>query len=288
MEPIVLCGTITHGRGKGHQAGFPTANLSAAHSELPAYGVYASLYLSEDAQLLTGVTNVGPRPTADQDPRPTVETWMPAFHGDVYGETACVVLLQRLRDIQKFSSMAELKRQIDEDARKASAVTAPYLLGSVLTRSAEETRALGAQLAGYLKAGDVLTLSGPLGAGKSELARGIARGLGIAGALPSPTFTILNVYQGSAFPLYHYDWYRVEDPEELVAIGAEEQLPGDGVTLVEWSEQAPELLPEDRLAVRLISLEEEQRLVCLRPLGRFRQDDSWLRELKQEYADLSA
>ena len=83
------------------------------------------------------------------------------------------------------------------------------------TNSAEETRALGEKLAERLQAGDVVTLEGELGAGKSELARGIARGLGVAETVTSPSFTILNVYESGRVPLYHFDWYRLESEEEL-------------------------------------------------------------------------
>lgn len=278
METVILQGVIEHGQGKGHLNGFPTANLRVEHHALPAYGVYAAVLVTDNGQMLAGVTNVGTRPTADDSARATVETWLPGYHGDLYGQHAAVILLKYLRDIRAFEDMHELKAQIDHDAASGAEVSKAFMASALLTRSAEETRQAGTRLSQHLRAGDVLTLSGPLGAGKSEFARGIARGLGITGALPSPTFTILNVYEAGRIALYHYDWYRIEDPEELTAIGAEEHLPGPGVTLVEWAEQAPELLPEERLEVTIMPLDPERRIIRLSPRGGFRNAEQWLTE----------
>ena len=96
------------------------------------------------------------------------------------------------------------------------------------------TRAIGEKLASQLRAGDVLLLLGNLGAGKSEMTRGIARGLGVTATVASPSFTILNVYDEGRVPLYHFDWYRLNDVEELYEMGMEEYLGGDGVAVVEW------------------------------------------------------
>ena len=85
----------------------------------------------------------------------------------------------------------------------------------IITNSAAETRELGKRLAVQLKAGDVILLEGDLGAGKSELARGVAKGLGVQETVTSPSFTILNVYESGSIPLYHFDWYRLESSEEL-------------------------------------------------------------------------
>lgn len=139
----------------------------------------------------------------------------------------------------------------------------------IITRSAEETRALGARLARTLKPGDTLTLRGDLGAGKSELARGVARGLGVSGPVPSPSFTILNMYDEGRCLLYHFDWYRIHDPEEIAEMGFQEQLNGDGVALIEWSEQAPEYVPERRLNVTIKTLDENTREISFEPVGGF-------------------
>ena len=103
-----------------------------------------------------------------------------------------------------------------------------YEVEMAVTNSVAETRALGAQLAEKLKAGDVILLEGELGAGKSELARGVAKGLGVLETVTSPSFTILNVYESGRIPLYHFDWYRLESEEELYELGMDEYLGGDG------------------------------------------------------------
>lgn len=138
------------------------------------------------------------------------------------------------------------------------------------THSPQETRALGAALAQLLRPGDVLLLLGDLGAGKSELTRGIAQGLGIAGPVSSPSFTILNVYEDGALPLYHFDWYRLNSADELFEMGMDEYLGGDGVAVVEWPSQCPEAIPETYLAVRIAPLDETTREITLEPQGGFR------------------
>ncbi|MBR6165311.1 MAG: tRNA (adenosine(37)-N6)-threonylcarbamoyltransferase complex ATPase subunit type 1 TsaE [Clostridia bacterium] len=127
------------------------------------------------------------------------------------------------------------------------------------TNSAAETRDLGEQLAAELQAGDVVLLEGDLGAGKSELTRGIARGLGVTETVTSPSFTILNVYESGRCPLYHFDWYRLESAEELYELGLDEYLGGDGIAVVEWPERCPEAIPERTLRIRLEDTGEENR-----------------------------
>lgn len=139
----------------------------------------------------------------------------------------------------------------------------------IVTRSAEETRALGMRLAKLLRPGDVVLLQGELGAGKSELARGVARGLGISGPVPSPSFTILNAYDEGTVPLYHFDWYRIHDPDEIAQMGMEEQLGGDGIALIEWSERAEEFVPKRNLTVQIRATGEETREITLTPMGGF-------------------
>ncbi len=120
------------------------------------------------------------------------------------------------------------------------------------THSAAETFAVGERLGREAAAGQILCLEGDLGAGKTVLAQGIAAGLGIDEPVNSPTFTILQVYDGGRLPLYHFDAYRLEEPEELYEIGYEEYFFGQGLTVVEWPSQIAELIPEDavRIAIR--------------------------------------
>jgi tRNA threonylcarbamoyladenosine biosynthesis protein TsaE len=106
------------------------------------------------------------------------------------------------------------------------------------SRSAEDTLALGEKIGRHLKAGDTLLLFGDLGAGKTTLTQGIARGLGVAKEeyVRSPTFTLVNQYQGR-YPVYHIDLYRIGSARELEDLGIDEVLAGDGVAIVEWAEK---------------------------------------------------
>ena len=131
----------------------------------------------------------------------------------------------------------------------------------MITKSAAETRALGEKLAGRLRPGDVLLLEGDLGAGKSELTRGIARGLGVAETVTSPSFTILNVYESGRCPLYHFDWYRLESSEELYELGMDEYLGGDGIAVVEWPGRCPDAVPESAVRIRMTAAGENERLI---------------------------
>lgn len=139
----------------------------------------------------------------------------------------------------------------------------------MITHSAEETRNLGKRLAAELRPGDVVLLKGDLGAGKSEFSRGIARGLGITGPVPSPSFTILNAYDEGRIPLYHFDWYRLESAEEIYEMGMEEQLGGDGIALIEWFEKAMECVPSRALLVEIHTIDEETREITFLPQGGF-------------------
>ncbi len=130
-----------------------------------------------------------------------------------------------------------------------------------VTNCPEETRALGERLAQQLQAGDVVVLEGELGAGKSELARGIAGGIGVSETVTSPSFTILNVYESGRCPLYHFDWYRLESAEELYELGMDEYLGGDGIAIVEWAERCPEAVPDDAIRISLDVTGEQTRRI---------------------------
>ena len=120
-----------------------------------------------------------------------------------------------------------------------------------LTHNEAETEALGVRLAAVLTPGAVVAYRGGLGMGKTAFTRGLARGLGYAGRVTSPTFTIVNEYEGGRLPLFHFDMYRLADAEELFDIGWEDYLDRGGVCAVEWSERVSEALPEDTLWVTL-------------------------------------
>ena len=119
-----------------------------------------------------------------------------------------------------------------------------------LTNSEADTTALAARVAPMLAAGDAVLLEGDLGAGKSVFARGIARGMGVEGPMPSPTFTLMIPYEADGGKLYHFDLYRLSDPDEYYAVGLDEFVGGDGVSVIEWPGMA-ELAPRPALRVYL-------------------------------------
>lgn len=137
----------------------------------------------------------------------------------------------------------------------------------MITHSAEETRALGRKLAEGLKAGDTLLLRGELGAGKSELARGIAEGLGVEETVTSPSFTILNLYESGRLPFCHFDWYRLESEDELYELGMDEYIGGDGIAVVEWPDVCLGALPERYAAIEIRSAGGDDRIITARTAG---------------------
>ncbi len=126
-----------------------------------------------------------------------------------------------------------------------------------VTGSREETIALGEKIGRALEAGDVLVLTGDLGAGKTQLTKGIAAGMGVVGDVTSPTFTIEMVYEGAEMPLYHFDLYRLDDPDQLEDTGIFDVLGADGVCSIEWGEQFAEEIGDARVDVFVTRLEDE-------------------------------
>lgn len=121
------------------------------------------------------------------------------------------------------------------------------------TYGAEETFALGERIGRQAKAGEVYTLIGDLGVGKTVLTQGVARGLGIEEPICSPTFTILQIYEEGRLPFYHFDVYRIGDVEEMDEIGYEDCFYGEGICLIEWANLIEEILPR---AYRQITIEK--------------------------------
>ena len=119
-----------------------------------------------------------------------------------------------------------------------------------ITHSPAETEAIGAALGAKLKPGAVIAYQGDLGAGKTAFTRGLARGLGCRGRVTSPTFTIVNEYEGSGLPLFHFDMYRLGGSDDLFDIGWEDYLDRGGVCAVEWSEMVTDALPSGTIFVR--------------------------------------
>lgn len=118
------------------------------------------------------------------------------------------------------------------------------------TYNEEETKSIGRQLGQGARGGSIYCLNGDLGVGKTVFTKGFAEGLGITEHITSPTFTIVNVYEGR-LNFYHFDVYRIEDEEEMYEIGYEDYFFGDGVCLVEWAEKIPSLLPKDTVNITI-------------------------------------
>lgn len=116
-------------------------------------------------------------------------------------------------------------------------------MATTISHSAEATVAHGYARAAALRRGDILALCGDLGAGKTHFVKGLAAGLGAGAAVTSPTFTLIHEYLSGRLPLYHFDFYRLEDEDEVLKIGLDEYLDGDGVCVIEWGDKFPDLLP---------------------------------------------
>ncbi len=116
--------------------------------------------------------------------------------------------------------------------------------------SEDQTREIGRCIGALARAGTVIALNGELGAGKTVLAKGIAQGLGVHGDVISPSYVLMNIYPGR-LNLYHFDFYRLENEEELLELGLEEYFYGDGVVVVEWADKFPGILPAKRLEIEM-------------------------------------
>ena len=119
------------------------------------------------------------------------------------------------------------------------------------TFSEEETFALGEKIGKEAKAGQVYTLLGDLGVGKTVFTQGVAKGLGITEAICSPTFTIVQVYEEGRMPFYHFDVYRIGDIEEMDEIGYEDYFYGEGICFIEWANLIEELIPKNRIQITI-------------------------------------
>jgi len=128
--------------------------------------------------------------------------------------------------------------------------------------SAQETSDLGFRIGKACKAGSIVSLRGSLGAGKTVLAKGIAKALDIREAIVSPTFTLMQEYEGK-LPLYHMDLYRISGTDEFEMIGGEEMLYGNGVTLIEWSEKIQDMLPDGTIFVDISIMPDTKREITI-------------------------
>ena len=128
-----------------------------------------------------------------------------------------------------------------------------------LSHNEQETEALGQRLAAALSPGAVVAYRGGLGMGKPAFTRGLAKGLGYSGRVTSPTFTIVNEYEGGRLPLFHFDMYCLEDDDALFDIGWEDYLDRGGICAVEWSEQVARAMPADTVYVTIARRPEDDR-----------------------------
>jgi tRNA threonylcarbamoyladenosine biosynthesis protein TsaE len=135
---------------------------------------------------------------------------------------------------------------------------------TITTRSERETRAFAAALAAVARAGDRIALVGPLGAGKTQFAKGFASGLGVLEVVNSPSFTLMAEYAGR-LPLFHQDLYRLAGADEILAGGLLDERQSEGVTLSEWAERLPAALDPERLTVRIDIAGENERRISLEP-----------------------
>ena len=129
-------------------------------------------------------------------------------------------------------------------------------------KNLEDTQRYGRELAERLGPGSVIALVGDLGTGKTTLSKAVAKGLGVAEELSSPTFNVVKEYRSGRLPLYHFDVYRVNDEDELFEIGLEDYFHKGGVCLIEWADLIEDLLPPDVITVRLAYGEEEGERIC--------------------------
>ncbi len=134
---------------------------------------------------------------------------------------------------------------------------------TITSSSEKETKALGTKMAHAVRKGTVISLRGSLGAGKTVFAKGFAEGLGITEAIVSPTFTLVQEYDGN-MKLYHLDLYRLSGEDEFESMGGEDFLYSDGVTLIEWSEKIEDMLPDDTVFINITINEDLTRSIDIR------------------------
>ena len=137
-------------------------------------------------------------------------------------------------------------------------------MATTILRTPEETIQFGQTLAATLESGDVLALCGELGAGKTHFVKGLAAGLGAECAVTSPTFTLIHEYRGGRLPLFHADWYRIDEEQDLMKIGIDDYLAEDGIVVVEWADKFRNALPANTRWIEFQILEDSSREVTER------------------------
>ena len=134
-------------------------------------------------------------------------------------------------------------------------------MGTSISNSPAETEAIGRQLAEEIGVGSVLALKGDLGSGKTVFVKGLVAGLGSRADVTSPTFTIVHEYRGGRLPVYHFDFFRLENPEPVARLGLDDYFFGDGVSVIEWADRFPKLIPQQARWIFFEIKSENQRAI---------------------------
>jgi tRNA threonylcarbamoyladenosine biosynthesis protein TsaE len=134
-------------------------------------------------------------------------------------------------------------------------------VATFISNSPAETEAIGRQVAENIGVGSVLALKGELGSGKTLFVKGVVAGLGSSADVTSPTFTILHEYRGGRLPVYHFDLFRVENPQALARLGLDDYFFGDGISVIEWADRFPEFVPEQARWIFFEIKSETQRAI---------------------------
>ena len=136
-------------------------------------------------------------------------------------------------------------------------------MATFISNSPAETEAIGWKLADEVDAGSVLALNGELGSGKTSFTKGLVAGLGSSAAVTSPTFTIVHEYRGGRLPVYHLDFFRLEDREAAARLGLDDYFFGNGLSVIEWADRFPDLLPEEARWISFTIESERQRAITV-------------------------
>ena len=134
-------------------------------------------------------------------------------------------------------------------------------MATFISNSPAETEAFGRELAGGIDKRDVIALQGELGAGKTQFVKGFVAGIGSNATVTSPTYTLIHEYSGGRMPVYHLDFFRIEDRQSAERLGLEDYFFGDGVSVVEWADKFPELIPDSARWVLFFAESETQRVI---------------------------
>ena len=130
-----------------------------------------------------------------------------------------------------------------------------------ISHSPAETEGFGCQFAKTLRAGEVLALKGDLGAGKTKFVKGLVAGLDSVAEVTSPTFTLIHEYRGGRLPIYHLDFFRIEDQQSAERLGLDDYFFGDGISVIEWADKFPEVIPREAQWISFAMKSETQRLI---------------------------